>query len=97
MMRMKRAKSIVLLAAFLLYTAIAIFHPLSHHDVPQEKHSHHECSICLCLNHNTVVISPVIPFLVFLLFFCFIGFFFPSQFICFYSSENKSRAPPSSF
>lgn len=93
-MQMRRIKSSVLLIVFLLYAAIVIFHPLSHHSVSNGKDSQHECSICLWLNNNTVDVSPIISFLVFFLVFYFVAAFSPIFVTRFCLSTQFSRAPP---
>jgi hypothetical protein len=96
-MQIRQAKAALLFIAFILYTAIAVLHPLTHHHLEATPdQDHHECSICSVLCNNTVDLSPVISFLVFFAFIYFVRLFsvIPKGYS--YLAVTQSRAPPSS-
>jgi len=50
---MRNKASFLLLAVFLIFLGIAIFHPFSH-DLHQHEDAEHECPICLWLYYAAV-------------------------------------------
>ncbi|MBN2452958.1 MAG: hypothetical protein JXB40_01680 [Candidatus Omnitrophica bacterium] len=94
-MQIRKGASFLLLAVFIIFLGIAIFHPFSHETIHHEDGGGHECPICLWLFYAAAISLFIVAFFVILQVINYIIFFQAPQVIKLSIPANISRAPPS--